>query len=258
MSMNLNGKIALITGSSSGIGLETARVFSKHGGRLILLARRTDRLSEIKNELQKSSDSEVLTLACDVTNNDQVSQALSSLSKEWSDIEILVNNAGLARGLHPLHEAKIQDWEEMIDTNIKGLLYVTRAIVGQMVSRGSGHIVNIGSIAGHQVYPKGGVYCATKHAVRALSEGLKLDLLGTPIRVTSIDPGLVETEFSSVRFRGDTDRAAQTYKGLKALEPGDVADAILYSVTRPAHVNISEILMLPIDQASTTHVNRKY
>jgi serine 3-dehydrogenase len=172
-------------------------------------------------------------------------------------VDILINNAGLSRGLDKLHEASIQDWEEMIDTNIKGLLYMTRSLVPGMVSRGRGHVINIGSIAGHQTYPGGSVYCATKAAVKSISEGLKQDLLGTPVRVSSVDPGMVETEFSNVRFHGDTERAKKVYKGLTPLTPDDVADVIFFCATRSPHVNISEVILMPVDQASVTLVNRQ-
>ncbi|MBF2002812.1 MAG: SDR family NAD(P)-dependent oxidoreductase, partial [Synechococcales cyanobacterium M58_A2018_015] len=186
-----------------------------------------------------------------------VETALNSLPKPWSHIDVLINNAGLSRGLDKLHEAKRSDWEEMIDTNVKGLLYVTRAVVPGMVERGQGHVINIGSIAGHQTYPGGSVYCATKAAVRALTEGLKLDLLGTPIRVSAVDPGMVETEFSQVRFHGDTERAKQVYRGMTPLTPNDIAEIVLFCATRPPHVNISDIVVLATDQSSATLVHRR-
>jgi serine 3-dehydrogenase len=182
---------------------------------------------------------------------------MSSLPAEWSKIEVLINNAGLSRGLDPLQEGSIQDWEEMIDTNLKGLLYMTRYITPGMVERGSGHVINLGSIAGHETYPKGNVYCATKAAVRAISEGLKKDLLGTPVRVSCVDPGLVETEFSLVRFRGEAEKAAKTYQGLTPLTPEDIADVIYFCATRPPHVNISEMLVIPTDQSGATMVHRR-
>ena len=186
-----------------------------------------------------------------------VESAISNLSADWSSIDVLINNAGLSRGLEKLQAGSIQDWEEMIDTNIKGLLYLTRAIVPGMISRGRGHVVNLGSTAGHQTYPNGNVYCATKAAVRVISEGLKQDLLGTPVRVSSVDPGLVETEFSQVRFRGDTERAKKVYQGLTPLTPTDVADVIFFCATRPPHVNISEVLLMPTDQAGSMLFNRQ-
>jgi serine 3-dehydrogenase len=186
-----------------------------------------------------------------------VETAFSALPEPWSNIDILINNAGLSRGLDKLYEGNIQDWEEMIDTNIKGLLYVTRSIVPGMVSRGRGHVMNIASVAGHQAYPRGGVYCATKAAVKTLSTGLKMDLLGTPVRVSNIDPGLVETEFSQVRFHGDVDRAKTVYNGLTPLTPGDVAEVVLFCATRPQHVSLSDVLILATDQATATMVHRQ-
>lgn len=209
------------------------------------------------SELKKNFGTSGLVLLFDVRKLDQVKKALEGLPKEWENIDILINNAGLARGLDKLYEGSIDDWEETIDCNVKGLLYVTRLVVPGMVKRGRGHVVNIASIAGIQTYPRGSVYCATKAAVRVLSEGLRQDLLGSPIRVTTISPGLVETEFAQVRFRGDRERAAQTYRGLTPLAPDDVADAVFYSLTRPPHVNVNEIVLLPIDQASATLLNRR-
>ncbi len=186
-----------------------------------------------------------------------VSTTIEGLPADWKEIDVLINNAGLSRGLDKQQEAVLQDWEEMIDTNIKGLLYMTRAVVPGMVDRQRGHIVNIGSVAARYTYPGGSVYCATKSAVKVLSEGLKIDLLGTPLRVTNIEPGLVETEFSEVRFRGDTGRAKGVYRGMTALTPDDIADSILFAVTRPAHVNISELYIIPTDQSSGTLINRR-
>ncbi len=209
------------------------------------------------SELKKNFGASSLILLFDVRKLDQVKKALEGLPKEWENVDILINNAGLARGLDKLYEGSIEDWEETIDSNVKGLLYVTRLVVPGMVKRGRGHVVNIASIAGIQTYPRGNVYCATKAAVRVLSEGLRQDLLGSPIRVTTISPGLVETEFAQVRFRGDRERAAQTYRGLTPLTPDDVADAIVYSLTRPPHVNVNEIVLLPTDQASATLLHRR-
>jgi 3-hydroxy acid dehydrogenase / malonic semialdehyde reductase len=255
----LDRKIILITGASSGIGAACARLLVREGARLILLARREERLQALVDELVASGidRARLYPVTADVSDRVQLETALAKLPEHWSQIEILINNAGLSRGLNKLYEGEVQDWEEMIDTNVKGLLYVTRAIVPGMVARGSGHIVNLGSIAGHQTYPQGNVYCATKAAVRSISEGLKIDLLGTPIRVTSVDPGLVDTEFSTVRFHGDTSRAAAVYQGLTPLTAEDVADTILFCITRPAHVNISEILLVPTDQATPTLVSRR-
>ncbi len=209
------------------------------------------------SELKKNFGASSLILLFDVRKLDQVKKSLEGLPKEWENVDILINNAGLARGLDKLYEGSIEDWEETIDSNVKGLLYVTRLVVPGMVKRGRGHVVNIASIAGIQTYPRGNVYCATKAAVRVLSEGLRQDLLGSPLRVTTISPGLVETEFAQVRFRGDRERAAQTYRGLTPLTPDDVADAIVYSLTRPPHVNVNEIVLLPTDQASATLLHRR-
>ncbi|MGB3612225.1 MAG: SDR family oxidoreductase [Elainellaceae cyanobacterium] len=250
------GQTVLITGASSGIGAACALAFAQAGARLILAARRGDRLQALAQSLKDVGGTTHL-IELDVRDRDAVTQAIVELPSEWQDIDILVNNAGLSRGLDKLHEAALQDWEEMIDTNIKGLLYVTRAVVPGMVARGKGHVVNIGSIAGHETYPGGSVYCATKSAVMALTEGLKLDLLGSPIRVSSVDPGLVETEFSDVRYRGDRDRASSTYQGMTPLTPQDIAEIVLFCATRPPHVNISDILVMPTDQSSATLVHRR-
>ncbi len=251
----IQNQIVLITGASSGIGAACARIFALSGAKLILAARRLERLQQLAAKLDnKSADIHLLQL--DVRDRSAVESAISNLPPEWSDIDILINNAGLSRGLDKLHEGDTQDWDEMIDTNIKGLLYLTRYIVPGMVKRNRGHVVNIGSIAGHQTYPKGNVYCGTKAAVKAISEGLKQDLLGTPIRVTSVDPGMVESEFSQVRFHGDSDRAQQVYQGVTPLTPDDVADVIFFCVTRPTHVNINEVILMPVDQASATMVYR--
>ncbi|HAZ43807.1 MAG TPA: NAD(P)-dependent oxidoreductase [Cyanobacteria bacterium UBA11371] len=255
--ISIQDQIVLVTGASSGIGAACAKLFAQAGAKLILAARRKERLEEFADQLEKEFSCETYLLQLDVRDRIAVESALQSLGESWSNIDILINNAGLSRGLDKLHEGDFQDWEEMIDTNIKGLLYLTRYIVPGMVSRGKGHVVNIGSIAGHQTYPGGNVYCASKAAVRAISEGLKQDLLGTPVRVTSVDPGLVETEFSQVRFHGDSDRAKKVYQGLTPLTPDDVADVVFFCATRPAHVNISEVLLVPTDQATATLVHRR-
>ncbi|GET38832.1 SDR family oxidoreductase [Microseira wollei] len=255
--ISIQNQIVLITGASSGIGAACAKLFAQAGAKLILAARRKERLEQFADELGKEFSSQTYLLQLDVRERNAVESALQSLPESWSNIDILINNAGLSRGLDKLHEGDFQDWEEMIDTNIKGLLYLTRYIVPGMVSRGKGHVVNIGSIAGHQTYPGGNVYCASKAAVRAISEGLKQDLLGTPVRVTSVDPGLVETEFSQVRFHGDSARAKKVYQGLTPLTPDDVADVVFFCATRPAHVNISEVLLVPTDQATATLVHRR-
>ncbi len=253
----MSAKTVLITGASSGIGEACARVFAREGMRLILLARRSDRLQLLATELAEQFGTATHLLALDVRDRAQVETALTCLPDDWQDIDVLINNAGLSRGLDAFQEASIDDWEEMIDTNLKGLLYVTRTLLPGMIRRRQGDIVNIGSIAGHQTYPKGNVYCATKAAVRALSEGINQDVLGTPIRVCAVDPGMVETEFSQVRFHGDRDRAAAVYQGMIPLTAEDVADVVLFCITRPAHVTMSEVLVLPTDQASPLLVNRR-
>jgi len=253
----LQGKIALITGASSGIGAACAEAFARAGAKLLLAARRGDRLRDMVSSLRSAGAQDVHTIALDVRDKKQVQSVIDGLPAAWQAIDILINNAGLSRGLDKVYEGKIDDWEEMIDTNVKGLLYVTRAVVPGMVKRGGGHIVNLGSTAGHMTYPNGGVYCATKAAENRLTEGLREDLLGTPVRVTTVDPGMVETEFSKVRFHGDESRAAKVYQGLTPLQANDVADAILWAVTRPAHVNIAQVLLTSVDQANSLLFNRK-
>jgi 3-hydroxy acid dehydrogenase/malonic semialdehyde reductase len=253
----LKGKTVLITGASSGIGEACAYAFAGEGARLVLAARRKSRLEELQPKLLEAGASETHLLEVDVSDRDKVETVLASLPAKWQAIDVLINNAGMSRGLDKLYEGKIDDWEEMINTNVKGLLYVTRAVVPGMVDRGSGHIVNLGSTAGELTYPGGAVYCASKAAEHAINDGLRQDVLGTPLRVTSIDPGMVETAFSEVRFHGDKERAANVYKGVTPLKPEDVADAILWAVTRPAHVNIARILLTPVDQANSLLFNRK-
>jgi len=253
---SLENQIVLITGASSGIGAACARIFAGAGAKLILAARRLERLQQLVEMLHVPS-LQIHLLELDVCDRAAVESAISNLPPSWSNIDILINNAGLSRGLDKLHEGSFQDWEEMIDTNVKGLLYLTRYVLPGMVNRDRGHVVNLGSIAGHQTYPGGNVYCATKAAVKAISEGLKQDLLGTPVRVTSVDPGMVETEFSDVRFHGDTERANKVYQGVTPLTPDDVADVIFFCVTRSPHVNINEVILMPVDQASATLVNRR-
>lgn len=253
----LKDKIVFITGASAGIGESAAGAFAGQGAKVMLCARRAERLGNLARAIEKEYGVPVHYFRLDVRDREAVERAIAGLRPEWRAIDILVNNAGLSRGLDKLHQGSIRDWEEMIDANIKGLLYVSRAVIPGMVERGRGHIINIGSIAGREIYPGGNVYCATKFAVRALSNGLRLDLCGTPIRVSEIAPGMVETEFSLVRFHGDAERAGKVYQGMTALKPDDVADAVVWCATRPRHVNISEILIMPTDQASTTLVNRK-
>ncbi len=255
MTEKLAGKIVFITGASSGIGRATARAFAAQGAKLLLCARRQEKLTELAAELDQAED--VYTFRLDVSDREAVDQTIANLPEEWKAIGILVNNAGLSRGLDKLYEDDPQNWEEMLDTNVKGLLYVTRAVVPGMVERGAGHVISLGSTAGHQTYAKGAVYCATKAAERVISEGLKLDLMGTPVRVTSVDPGMVETAFSEVRFRGDADKAAKVYENITPLSPEDVAETILWAATRPAHVNIHSIVMTTIDQANSNVLVRR-
>ena len=254
---SLKNKIVFVTGASSGIGKSCARGFAGQGAKILMCARRADRLKGFAAELKKEFGVPVHHFSLDVRDQPAVEKAVAGLAKDWRAIEVLVNNAGLSRGLSKLHEGLLSDWEEMIDTNVKGLLYVSRAVIPGMVERGSGHVINIGSIAGHEVYPGGNVYCATKFAVRALSMGLRLDLNGTLVRVSEVSPGMVETEFSVVRFHGDTARAGKVYQGLTPLSPDDIADAVVWCATRPPHVNISEMIVMPTAQASTTLVHRK-
>ncbi len=250
---NLTDKIVFITGASSGIGRACARQFAARGAKLILAARRKERLEELRSELS----TDVYLLPLDVRQRQAVERAVAELPPEWREIDVLVNNAGLGRGLDKLHEGKVEGWEEMIDTNIKGLLYVSRAVIPYMVARGKGHIINIGSIAGHEVYPGGNVYCATKHAVDALTKGMRIDLVDTPLRVSTVDPGLVETEFSTVRFYGDEKRAKSVYQGYQPLTGDDVAEAVVWIADRPEHVQIAEIIIFPTAQASSMIVHKE-
>ena len=255
--VSILNQTAFITGASSGIGFACAKIFAQAGANLILAARRLDRLQNLAKDLENEYGRQVYPLQLDVRDRDQVESAIATLPNAWSQVDILINNAGLSRGLDKLHEGNIDDWEEMIDTNIKGLLYVTRSLVPGMVSRGQGQVINIASVAGRQAYPNGNVYCATKAAVRMLSSALNMDLLGTPIRVSNIDPGMVETEFSQVRFHGDVERAKQVYEGIHPLTPEDIAEVALFCATRPPHVNISDLLVLATDQATATMVHRR-
>lgn len=252
----LKDKIVFITGASSGIGAACAEYFAKSQSKLLLCARSVDSLKLIAKKLQAQYDVEIHVMKLDVRQYSEVNDSIHALPEKWKKIDILINNAGLASGLDFLHEGQVEDWDSMIDTNVKGLLYVTKVVLPWMVMRNSGHIFNIGSIAGHEIYPKGAVYCATKHAVKALSQGLRMDVFGTNIRVTSIDPGMVKTNFSNVRFHGDTKRAKAVYEGFQALMPEDIADAILYCASCPPHVNISEMLIMPTAQASVSMVTR--
>ncbi len=252
----LNRSIVFITGASSGIGAACAERFAGEGAALLLAARRRERLQAMEPALRKNGARDVHLLGLDVRDREAVRSSLSALPERWRSIDVLVNNAGLSRGLDPLHQGDPEDWEEMIETNVKGLLHIDRAVVPGMVERGSGTVIHIGSIAGRQVYPGGNVYCATKHAVKALTEGLRIDLLGTGVRVVSVDPGLVETEFSKVRFHGNEEKAKAAYAGMTPLTGADVADAVVFAATRPPHVQVAEILLLPADQAAATFVHR--
>lgn len=244
-----------ITGATSGIGKATAELLAKHQFRLILCGRRTERLSELKETL--GTKTEVTTLQFDVRNKESVFSAIESLPKEFQHIDILINNAGNAHGLDPIQNGSIDDWDAMMDINVKGLLYVSKAIIPQMIKRNHGFIVNIGSTAGKEVYPGGNVYCASKYAVNAINKGMRIDLNQYKIRVSGIHPGLVETEFSDVRFKGDTERAKKVYQGYKALQAEDIADIIHFVITRPYHVNIEDLVVFPTAQATATIVNKK-
>lgn len=248
-------KTAIITGATAGIGEATAIEFAKLGYTLILTGRRAERLEQLKVQLESDYSASVSVHAFDIRNKNQVEQFCRNEIGN-TQIDVLVNNAGLASGLAPLHEGDVEDWEKMIDTNVKGLLYITREIAPRMVANESGHIINVGSIAGIEVYPNGNVYCATKHAVKAISEGLRRELYDKGIKVTNIAPGLVETEFSIVRFHGDENRAKTVYEGMEALTAKDIADCIVFTATRPKHVNVADILILPTDQGSATQVRR--
>ena len=255
--ISLKDKIVFVTGASAGIGEATAKAFAAHGARILMCARRMERVEKLALALKREHKAAVHTFPLDVRDQPAVDKAIAGLPAEWRAIEVLVNNAGLSRGMDKLPQGLVSDWEEMIDANIKGLLYVSRAVLPGMIERGRGHVINIGSIAGREIYPGGNVYCATKFAVKALSNGMRLDLNGTPIRVTEVAPGMVETEFSLVRFHGDAERAAKVYQGLTPLGPDDIADAIVWCATRPLHVNVSEMVVMPTAQASTTLVHRK-
>lgn len=249
-------KTILITGATAGIGKATAEKFASENYRLILTGRRENRLKELAENLRKAFGNEILTLAFDVRDKEATQEALENLPGEWKDIDILINNAGLAVGLSHVQDGDIDDWERMIDTNIKGLLYVSRFVAPGMKKRKSGHIINLGSIAGKEVYENGNVYCATKHAVDALSRAMRIDLLHDRVKVTNIAPGLVETEFSLVRFKGDSEKAEKPYRGLEPLTGEDIADVIYYVASTPEHVNINDIVVMPTAQASANHYNR--
>lgn len=245
----------LITGATSGIGKATAELLASKGFRLILCGRRTERLNELSAQLNQQT--EVQTLQFDVRDRDEISNAISTLPNKFSQIDILINNAGNAHGLDPIQTGNLDDWDAMMDINVKGLLYVSKAIIPQMIERNNGFIVNIGSTAGKEVYPNGNVYCASKHAVNALNKGMRIDLNKHNIRVSAVHPGLVETEFSEVRFKGDIERAKKVYQGYQPLKPEDIADIIHFVITRPYHVNIEDLVVFPTAQATSTIINKQ-
>jgi len=253
----MNHKIALITGATAGIGYETALLLAQNNYDLILTGRRKERLDALENKLLSSSDSKIITLNFDIRVKTDTENALNSLPDKWKAIDLLVNNAGLAAGLAPINSADVDDWENMIDTNVKGLLYTSKIITSWMIERNSGHIINISSVAGRESYPNGSVYCGTKHAVSAISKAMRIELLPYGIKVTTLSPGAVETEFSLVRFRGDQQKADQVYTGFQPLSAKDIADTILFIVTRPPHVNIDDLLIMPTSQGSARDIFRK-
>lgn len=253
MSHTLEGARVLITGASSGIGRACAEAFSAASAWVVLAARRADRLQQLAGNLPTPAH----ILELDARNRRAVEQAIGGLPWEWARIDVLVNNAGLAAGLEPLHDGDPDDWDRMIDTNVKGLLYVTRAVLPGMVERGTGHVINIGSIAGHETYPNGAVYCATKAAVDRITTGMRMDVLGTGVKVSTVDPGLVETEFSVVRFHGDTERARDVYAGVRPLTGEDIAETVVWVASRPPHVQVAEVIVLAAAQASATRIHRK-
>jgi 3-hydroxy acid dehydrogenase / malonic semialdehyde reductase len=250
-------KIALITGATSGIGEATALLLAKNNYKIIITGRRNEKLDFLRRKIIKETGSDVFVLNFDIRNLTENEAAFNNLPDEWQNIDVLVNNAGLAAGFSTLQNGVIDDWERMIDTNIKGLLYITRLIAPKMIERGTGHIINISSIAGKETYPFGNVYCATKHAVQSLTKGMRIDMLKHGIKVSSVSPGAVETEFSLVRFNGDKNRAKEVYRGFTPLNAQDIADTILFIVTRPKHVNIDDVLIMPTDQAFSRDFNRK-
>ena len=250
--------VVLITGATSGIGKAAAIIFAKNGYNIILTGRREERLNVLQQELTQKYKVEVLVSCFDIRKREQVKAAVASFNGKWGEINILINNAGLAAGLASFQEGDVDDWEQMIDTNIKGLVYITRALTPIMIANAKGgHIINLGSIAGKEVYANGNIYCATKHAVDALSKAMRIDLLQHNIKVTAIHPGMVETEFSVVRFKGDVDRAKKVYEGLQPLMANDIADTIYWVATRPPHVTINELVIMPTAQATATTVVRK-
>ena len=255
--MNSMKQTVLITGATSGIGEATAMLFARNNFRVIITGRRKDKLLILQNRILAETNTDVLILNFDIRNLAENEDAIRNLPEEWQYIDVLINNAGLAAGYNSLQDGHIDDWERMIDTNIKGLLYITRLVSPKMIERGKGHILNISSVAGKETYPFGNVYCATKHAVQSLTKGMRIDMLKHGIKVSSVSPGAVETEFSVVRFNGDENRAKEVYKGITPLNANDIADAILYIATRPKHVNIDDILIMPTDQAYSRDFNRR-
>jgi len=249
-------KIVLITGATAGIGKATAELLGKNGYRIIITGRRQSKLTELQDNLKLKHNCSITSLCFDIRNRVEVESAIESLPAEWKGISILINNAGLAAGFEPFQDCDINDWERMIDTNIKGLLYISKKVIPLIMAQGSGHIINIGSIAGREVYPNGNVYNATKHAVDALSKAMRIDLLKHNIKVTQIAPGLAETEFSEVRFHGDKQRAKEVYKGFEPLHAEDIAEAIHFAISRPAHVNVNDMLIVPTAQANTYNINK--
>ena len=248
-------KTILITGATSGIGLAAAKKLANSKNQLILCGRRQRKLDEISSELSKTSN--ILSLCFDVSEKNEVTKLLDNLPEGFSSIDILINNAGNAHGMDTIQDGSLEDWDNMIDSNVKGLLYVSRIIIPKMIEKQSGHIINIGSLAGREVYEKGNIYCATKHAVNAISKAMRIDLNKTGIKVSEINPGLVETDFSNVRFKGDNDRAEKVYQGYKALQADDIADIIEFVINRPSHVNIADILVLPQAQATSSIIDKK-
>ncbi|WP_407425603.1 SDR family oxidoreductase [Arcticibacter sp.] len=250
-------KIALITGATAGIGEACARLFASYKYNLVITGRRTDRLQRLADELTRENGVEVQVLTMDVRHRAEVERQLNGLDEDWKAVDVLVNNAGLSQGLDSLQDGNTDDWDTMIDTNIKGLLYVTKVVSNWMIARKDGHIVNLGSIAGKEVYQNGNVYCASKHAVDALNKAMRIDLLPYGIRVSAIHPGAVETEFSEVRFKGDTDRAKKVYEGFEPLTAHDIAETIYFMVSRPKHVNINDLIIMPVAQANSVYWNKE-
>lgn len=249
-------KIALITGATAGIGEACARLFASYGYNLIITGRRTDRLRQLSEELKLRDGVEVCALTMDVRHKSEVETQLNGIEEHWKAVDVLINNAGLSQGLDPLQNGDTDDWDTMIDTNIKGLLYVTKVVSNWMIARKDGHIINLGSIAGKEVYQNGNVYCASKHAVDALNKAMRIDLLPHNIRVSAIHPGAVETEFSEVRFKGDTDRAKKVYEGYEPLTAQDIAETVWFMVSRPKHININDLVIMPLAQANTVYWNK--